>query len=196
MKKFLFICLSFMLAFPAVAQEDLEEAKAQLKALSKSFILVRLKTNEMKIKALEARGYTEEAELEKSKLYLENKETILSFRKTFDFCPVYFFYSNTSDDIRKGILSGNVFDHNLALIEPELLQSEVYFTAEFTETENLGIHALVLMDHYLMPLKAPFPFFERKYIFFSLIQQGKGTIAKRYNKKLYSYYEKWFGVKL
>jgi hypothetical protein len=185
-----------MLAFPAVAQEDLEEAKAQLKALSKSFILVRLKTNEMKIKALEARGYTEEAELEKSKLYLENKETILSFRKTFDFCPVYFFYSNTSDDIRKGILSGNVFDHNLALIEPELLQSEVYFTAEFTETENLGIHALVLMDHYLMPLKAPFPFFERKYIFFSLIQQGKGTIAKRYNKKLYSYYEKWFGVKL
>ena len=172
-------------------QSDLEKAKIQLNQLKESFILVRLQTDSLKLKALESRGLHREAEILKRRQYLENREIILSFQQTFDFCPVYFFYSNKSDEIRKGNIVGNVFDYELEIVSSEKLQSETFFTAEFAKTENLGINALVLMDHFLLPLKAPFPFYQRQYVFFSMIRQGKGTMAKRFNKKLHEYHEAW-----
>lgn len=191
MKRYYIFFLVF-LSFSSIGQKSQEKAKVQLTELKDSFILVRLKTNDLKIEALQNRGRNREAQIAKNIQYQENRETILSFEQTFDFCPIYFFYSGSSDEIRKGNLIGHVFDYELNLVDPALLQNENYFTAEFSKTENLGIDALVLMDNFLLPLKAPFPFFERKYIFFSLFAQGKGTMAKKYNKKLYDYHARWF----
>lgn len=190
MKKTLLLLFVFSCLF-SFGQSDLDEAKKQLNQLKEGFLLVRLKTDSLKIKALESRNMQKEAERLKRNLYLENKEIILSFDQTFDFCPVYFFYSNHSGEIRKGNVSGFVFDANLRLVDADSLSSRPFFTAEFAKTENLGINALVLMDHFLLPLKAPFPFYERQYVFFSMIRQGKATMAKRFNKKLHEYHEAW-----
>lgn len=183
------ICV--FLGISVFAQSNLENSKQQLFQMKNSFILVRLKTDSLKIKALEDNGFHKEAEKVKIALYKENRETVLSFAKTFDFCPVYFFYSSASEKIRIGEISGNVFDNNLNIVEEEHIQSRPFFTAEFGKTGNSGIHALILMDHYFVPLKSPFPFFQRQYLFFSLIKQGKGKIAKKLNNRLKDQYEIW-----
>lgn len=187
----IFLYFFISIANPLSAQSNQSIAKEQLNQMKGSFILVRLKTDSLKIAALEKNGFIEEAEKQKQQLYLENKETILSFAKTFDFCPVYFFYSSSTDNIRSGKIEGHVFDSNLKMVDGELLKTQPFFTAKFGKTENLGIHALILMDHYFVPLKSPFPFYQRQYVFFSLFKQGKGTIAKRLNKKLKEQYEVW-----
>ena len=190
MKKVVLL-FGLLLSLFSYAQSDIEVAQQQLKDLKQSFILVRLKTNQLAIESMEEKGLTKRAAALRHKVYLENKETILSFYQTFDFCPVYFFYSDKSDDIRNGKLSGNVFNDKLELVDSDLLEKRPFFTAEFSETENLKMDALILMDDFLLPLKAPFPFYQRRFIFFSLWSQGKGTIAKRYNKKLHKYYQLW-----
>ncbi len=190
-QKLLTLLALFFLSLSVCAQSDSEIAKDQLNKMKNSFILVRLKTDSLKIHTLEKDGYKEEAEKVKKDLYNENRETILSFSKTFDFCPVYFFYSNSSDQIRKGNLIGNVFDYELNLVKKELLSSQTFFTAEFGKTKNLGIHGLILMDNFFVPLKSPFPFYQRQYVFFSMVKQSKATIAKRLNKRLTEQYKTW-----
>lgn len=190
-QKFLFLLACVFFSFAMSAQSDLRIAKDQLNKMKNSFILVRLKTDSLKIQSLEKQGFSDEAKKVKLDLYKENREIILSFSKTFNFCPVYFFYSNSSDKIRKGELKGIVFDFDMNVVEDELLSSKKFFTAEFGKTENLGIHGLILMDSYFVPLKSPFPFYQRQYILFSLYKQSKATIAKRLNKKLKKQYEIW-----
>lgn len=187
------ICLFFLLFFslPIFAQTAQKDAKKHLNEMKNGFILVRLKTDSLKIKALEKGGFLKEAKKAKLKLYKDNKETILSFAKTFDFCPVFFFYSDKSEEIRKGNILGNVFDSNLKIVEEEALKSKPFFVAKFGKTENLGIHALILMDSYFIPLKSPFPFYQRQYILFSTIKLSKARIAKKLNKRLHNQYEVW-----
>lgn len=189
----LYLILFFFvsIASPLSAQSNQQIAKEQLNQMKASFILVRLKTDSLKIEALKKNGFTEEAEKQKLELYQENKEILLSFAKTFDFCPVYFFYSSSMDNIRSGEIVGHVFDSNLKIVDQDLLKAQPFFTAKFGKTKNLGIHALILMDHYFVPLKSPFPFYQRQYVFFSLFKQGKGTIAKRLNKRLKEQYKVW-----
>src|SRR5690606_29069046 len=99
MRIFIVLLLSFA-SLGTQAQYKLEDAKHDLRALSESYILVRLQTKQKTIEALEKSGNTKKAKEVEQELYQENKETILSFQQTFDFCPVYFFYAEDSDDIR------------------------------------------------------------------------------------------------
>ncbi len=187
------IPLLLLLAFGswhARAQDKAEEAKTNIQQLKQSFILVRLQTNQKKIDLLKESGREKMAQQAASEQYQENRETILSFQKTFDFCPVYFFYAPHSEAIRKGELAGVVFDYDQNEVPLEKLTTRPFFTAEFSETEKLGISALVLMDQYMVPLEDPFPYYERKYVFFSLIKQSKARMAELYNTKLKNYYER------
>tara|TARA_R110002096_G_scaffold132768_2_gene283235 strand:- start:72319 stop:72819 length:501 start_codon:yes stop_codon:yes gene_type:complete len=159
--------------------------------MKEGFILVRLKTDSLKIASLEKNGYAKEAEKVKLDLYKENKEILLSFAKTFDFCPVYFFYSNHSKEIQSGDIKGKIFDYNLKLVEQEQITGKTHFVAKFGKTENLGIHALILMDSFFIPLKSPFPFYQRQYTFFSLVKLSKARVAKKLNKRLHDQYEIW-----
>lgn len=123
--------------------------------------------------------------------YRENKEILLSFSQTFDFCPVYFFYSDASDDIRERNFEGHLFDAGLQPVEASVVP-EIFYSAEFSETENLGIKGLILMDQKLMPLEAPFPFYQRKYIFGGLISMSKARMVEQYNSRLFDTYKMWF----
>lgn len=186
------ILLVFLLfSSPTIhAQTELEEAKIHLQKLSKGMLLVRLQTDSLKITFLEELGRKKEADQVRKAVYQEQREIILSFKKTFHFCPVYFFYSSQTSAIQNGKLYGHIFDHNLELVENDSIP-KIYYTAKFAKTENLGINALVIMDNYLIALKAPFPFYQRQYLFFSLFKQSKAAMAERLNKRLFQYAEIW-----
>lgn len=174
----------------ATAQYNKDNAIQDLKALKDGMLLVRLKSSQNQIEALQKQGLDKEAEKRKNQQYLDNKEIILSFGTTFDFCPVYFFYDVDSKKITDGEFEGVVLNQNLSPVDPGELKS-VYRACEFSQTEKLGIHGLIMLDQYLLPLQKPFPYYQRQYVFFSLMKLSKAEVISRQNKRLWDVYEKW-----
>lgn len=192
----IFLIPAVLLSFMLSGQSGMEEARKQLNDLHEGVLLVRLKTNNASIEAMQKAGFDEKAELARQEQYEKNKETILSFSQAFDFAPVYFFYSDDSEAIRQGNLAGNVFGSDLKPVPAEELKGKPIFTGEFTETPNTGIEAFVVMGQDLIPLKSPFPFYQRKHVFFSLITLSQAKVVERYNEKLTSTYKLWFDQEL
>jgi hypothetical protein len=150
-------------------------------------LLVRLQDKAQSLRLLEERGFEKEAVEMRREQYRENKEILLSFSQTFDYCPVYFFYASQSEAIREGNLSGKVFYEDLSAVENSKLKEE-FFIAEFGETGNLGITGLILLQSNLLPLEEPLPFYQRKYTLFGLINYSKADMVKKYNRRLWYLY--------
>lgn len=163
------------------------DRKAFITDFQQAVLLVRLQDRQLSIEKLEAKGLHEEAEQIRAAQRRENRETILSFGKTFDFCPVYFFYAKDSEAIRRGDYLNKVFDANFNLVT--LSPDQKVFTAEFSETDALGIDGLIIMDHQLLSFKEPLPYFERRYVFFGLVERSKAQMVEAYNDKLHDYAE-------
>lgn len=153
-------------------------------ALKKSALLVRLQDKSKTIAVLKEKGLIKQAEELAQMQHQENREILLSFAKTFDFCPVYFFYAKDSEAIRNGDLGGVIFDANLKLIPLSINQ---FFTAEFAETPDLGIDGLIIRDKRLLALDNDLPFFERRFVFFNLKERSKAEIVEAYNKRMHDY---------
>lgn len=189
-----FILLISVTCFGLSAQSKLDSAQRDLKRLKNGALLVRLQENSRTIEALKKAGKNERAEEYRKKQYRENRATLLSFRETFDFCPVYFFYASDSDSIRYGKLEGVLFDVNREQV-PAAKVPRHYFTGEFAETPNLGIDGFIIMDRFMIPLEEPFPFYQREHAFLGLVTYSKAQILERLDKKLNDHYELWFGAK-
>jgi len=170
--------------------EKLEKAKNELLQLKNNMLLVRVQTDMNKIQALESKGFKKRAEKAKKEQYYKNKELLLAFDQTFDFCPVYFFYARNSEAITNGELEGVVFDSQLHEVPAENLKPD-YFIGDFSSTGSTGLTGFILKDRYFVPLEDPFPFYQRQYIFFSLIELSKPSMVEEYNSKLWGYYRRW-----
>lgn len=157
-----------------------------VKEIKASTILVRLQDKALTIAQLKERGRVKEAEALEQKQYRENKEILLSFKNTFDFCPVYFFYASNSESIRDGHHEGFIFDNEK---NPASLSTKGVFIAEFSETEELGIDGLILKDSQMLALPEHLPYFERRFILMGLIERSKAKMIEAYNHKLSEYLE-------
>tara|TARA_R110002050_G_scaffold18770_6_gene54520 strand:- start:1214 stop:1765 length:552 start_codon:yes stop_codon:yes gene_type:complete len=156
-----------------------------VKELKNSALLVRLQDRTNTIATLKEKGLINEAEKLAQQQRLENRETLLSFTQTFDFCPVYFFYAKDSEAIRSGDLDGIVFNADLELVPVKLNK---FYTAEFAETPDLGIDGLIVMDQRLLNLDNSLPFFERRFVFFNLKERSKAEIIEAYNTRMIDYF--------
>ena len=184
--------LFFLSSLSAIAQSDSEKAREQLQEMKDGVLLVRLFTNDAKIATLRHQGEEREAQRASNFQHQENKDIILSFSQVFQFCPVYFFYSEDSEAIRSRDFDGHIFDAALQPVDGQELHGKSIFTAEFSETENLGIEGLIIMDDQLFPLKSPFPFYQRKHTLLGLITLTKSKMVHRLNNKLRDTYSLWF----
>lgn len=184
----------FLILFGQItlAQSDLDLAKERLQNLKEGMLLVRLQTSSKQIQALEERGMLQEAEAYRQKQYDENKETILAFRKVFDFCPVFFFYADDSEAIRSKALEGTIFDSQLEVLTNTRDLPDFFLTGEFAETPNLKIDGFVIMDEQMLPLKSPFPFYQREHILLGIITLSKGKMIENLNTRLWDTYRLWF----
>tara|TARA_R110001592_G_scaffold138225_1_gene356933 strand:+ start:54199 stop:54825 length:627 start_codon:yes stop_codon:yes gene_type:complete len=191
--RFIFICLIFLQGASVsslMAQENSAERQTLsreefVKELKNSALLVRLQDRTNTIATLKEKGMINEAEKLAQQQRLENRETLLSFTQTFDFCPVYFFYAKDSEAIRSGDLDGIVFNANLELVPVKLNK---FYTAEFAETPDLGIDGLIVMDQRLLNLDNSLPFFERRFVFFNLKERSKAEIIEAYNTRMNDYF--------
>mgnify|MGYP000315444297 CR=1 FL=1 len=169
--------------FNSFGQTKLDVSCNQVNNLKNGSILVQLFTEDQNIKLLNELGKKSEAERLEREVYQKNKEIILSFTNGFSFCPVYFFYDHHLEKVRQGLFDSAVFNAKLEFINFKT-KSPTFYIAEFSETSVVGIDGLVLFDENYQQLAAPFPFFERQYIFFSLVSLSKGRIIERYAKRL------------
>ena len=189
--KFRLILLLLLTGQLAFSQKDYDIAKERLNNLKSGMLLVRLQTSEKQINALEEKGMTYEAQQIRQEQYEENKEAILAFQKVFDYCPVYFFYADKSEAIRQKELDGNIFDAQLEVLTNTSDLPKYFLTAEFAETPNLKIDGLVIMDEQMLPLEAPFPYYQREHTLLGLISLSKGKMVDELNTRMHDLYNSW-----
>lgn len=183
--------LSLIFTISTYGQSNSEIARQQLHEMKNGVLLVRLFTKEDQIAALKEHGQLKQAERVSQQQHAENKDIILSFSQVFEFCPVYFFYSRDSESIRNKDFEDKIFDAGLQKVNPSEIKGTV-FTAEFSETPNMSIPGLIIMNDQLFPLEAPFPFYQRKHTLLGIITLTKSKMVHRLNNKLRDTYDLWF----
>lgn len=186
-----YIILFLVLSFTGISQkkaERLEIAKTQIKELKEGALLVRLQTKQKVIDALLEKGYPKRANhIEKTQK--EKNIEISGAFKDFDFCPVYFFYSQYSDSLKYGNYAHVILlDDSLKEVEVELTNFHIAdfgnvkksyendttdakrnelknkgreATKTYKGGSSLNIRAMVLSDSKFKQLKSPFPFYVR-----------------------------------
>jgi hypothetical protein len=157
-------------------------AYAQINLLKKGALLVRLKTNIRAISKLKSAGNIDLATNLEKETELENRIIMSAYKKEFTFCPVYFFYSESSDSIRKNNLTGIFVDSTLKVNSSIVCNASFFLVAEQDGIYNssLGIvpeslaktsrekgsysrdAAIVVKNKYFIQLHKPFPFFQIK----------------------------------
>lgn len=169
-------------------QERGEKAQNQIIQMKQSILLVRLSDKAPVIKALEEKGMEQRARAVKAKQEEVNKEIMKSFAN-FDFCEVYFFYSEDSEYLlnknfgkvtlfqSSELLAKNVkLDTNFFVVDFGMLSNEKELKTQTKQKEQTGIskqkkykgsdvntsiRCMYLRDHNLNQLESPFPFYVR-----------------------------------
>ncbi len=199
MKKLLIICFLFCFSIAGLSQKDTIEqhpnrARLESRELIKILknegaLLIRLETQRYKIDALKRSGNIAAANKAQAKLDKKNRSIIKAFRDTFDFCPVYFFYSDQSKYVSRNQLDSLTFVNDSLEADPSISFSEqLFLTGEFSELQeirtniedeiyyyrgpdgielkkkgqgytNQGFSALVICDKNFTQLKRPFPYY-------------------------------------
>jgi hypothetical protein len=234
MKYHLNLLLFFILSQAAVAQETgknkyispeaqtIAYMKDQIKQLKNGALLVRLQTRSNTIDAMKKNGQNELAEEVSRKQSVYNKEIIAAFKNNFTFCPVYFFFSNHSDQILNEKINEVVFLNDSLQPDPGIkLNNMKFLTAEFGPIEpdtakyfsnyttypgekgqekrseyyggaDTGLNGLKIMNNKFIQLKDPFPYYART----SGSPPSKKNLFKavsKMNNKLLSYYKSVIG---
>ena len=114
-------------------EERTSIAAEQIRSLQNGVLLVRLSTKQNSIDAMEQKGLSKQADVLRQKVLAENLEIASSFKTSFNFCPVYFFYSHDSKHVMNGNLDSVTFmNSELKAYEIVEFENNNYFTAEFT----------------------------------------------------------------
>jgi hypothetical protein len=112
-------------------------ARDQIFQLKNGALLVRLTTNKNSIAALQKIGKTKKADELQKKQAAYNVKIIKAFRKNFDFCPVYFFFSNYSTNISERQFDKVIFLNYSLLPDTSIkFTYNTFLTAEFGTIEE------------------------------------------------------------
>ncbi len=178
---------------------DRVTAIKNIQKLRKGALLVRLKTRQGTIDAFQKRGYRKMAKEVKNKQMEKNKKLMNAFIKNFNFCEVYFFYSEDSEKVIAQEWEGIFLNKKLEKDVSIVLEKDFVLTAEIgpliaepsvIDAEGVPSHpntmsyegTLVIKDSNFEQLKRPFPFY---------IKAGQKFIEKKVaklNRRLHNFH--------
>ena len=156
-------------------------------------MFIRLPTNEAKIAKLKTMGRSDLAKKESAEMAQFHSDILKSFEKNFTFCPVYYYYSDKSVEVKNGNFDGNLFDAKLNNVSALPFSKKQKFYAEFgfVHQEELtvekngqsvkvaglgGKKAFVIRTHEGIQPLSPFPYTINYYY------KGDGTLTKPVQK--------------
>ena len=210
MKNLGFILLLGILLISACnTQVQRTASQQQIANLQEGCMVVRLSKRTKKVDMLQRAGYTKRAEAELKIREQLNFDLYNSFTQHFDFCPVYFTYSENSDKLINKQLNEPIWlnekleiDPNITVECPEFLIAQygftqtdttAYMSQEFMEnsnderaTSNQTIEGIYLLSDQMVQLHRPFPYYSKKY--FLLFENDMDKMVKSLNNRLVSYY--------
>jgi len=154
----------------------------QINELKEGALVVRLKTNQTLIDELKKKGDAQMALEKQKEQHAINKNTVYAFKDFFNFCKVYFIYSNFSDSLLNGARTGFFLDTNLNIDPTITMNEKFYLLAERDYGYNSSIGfvkedsarkvveagnpvremAVVIKNKYGHQLKGPFPYFVKE----------------------------------
>tara|TARA_R110002072_G_scaffold116482_1_gene246967 strand:+ start:315 stop:1577 length:1263 start_codon:yes stop_codon:yes gene_type:complete len=109
----------------------------QIRNLRDGALLVRLKTSQPKIDALERLGFAQEAEEVRKQQRTENRSLMKTMKAYYNFSEVRFFYSNRSKAVRREKFDGIFVNDSLVEDSSIVLHNKKnIFTAEFAKLEE------------------------------------------------------------
>ena len=175
-------------------------AKAQIISLKKGALLVRLKTNNKAIAQLKKTGNIDLATQVERETALKNKISMFSYLQEFDFCPVYFFYSDVSDSVKHHSLSGIFVDTTLQVNSSIVCNATYYLIADnFSPIYNSSLGfvsknkthtavengtatrevAIAIKNSHFIQVHKPFPYFQVKSTLLSNAEKAPTQIKSR-----------------
>jgi hypothetical protein len=183
----LVLILLLFIGTTAIAQKSKDKAVSNIVMLKNGALFVRLKTSELQITGLKKRGKEKEAEEIRIMQEEKNKSIIAAFKANFNFCPVYFFYSNYSIQIKDGNYKGCLMNTDMQI--DSSYNSNNYLIGEFDESSTTQLDAFFIKDKNYIQLNRPFPF---------LVKQNEMLVSTRsydkivsiLNEKLFSFHKK------
>lgn len=187
----IFILTTFANCKSVNLQKD--TATDQLNNLQSGVMLIRLPTNEAKIAKLKTMGRNDLAKKESAEMAQFHTDILKTFEKHFTFCPVYYYYSDKSVEVKNGNFDGNLFDAKLNNVPALSFSKKQKFYAEFgfVHQEELtvekdgqpvkvaglgGKKAFVIRTHEGIQPLSPFPYTVNYYY------KGDGTLTKPVQK--------------
>ena len=174
---------------PTLVQDS--ASSEEIQQLKNGFLLVRLRNVDRQVALLRQRRQRTQANRIRVQQKLVNGRIVKAFRDHFDFCPVYFFYSNNSASVINGDLDSMVLDHQMLPVEPELLAAKKFLAAEFADiqppADGAGLPALIVMNDRLRQLTDPFPYYVRTTVLGK--EDMEENAVKLLDEKLTAYYE-------
>ncbi|MBA3649452.1 MAG: hypothetical protein H0W62_13025 [Chitinophagales bacterium] len=201
---FMYIGLSFFSLVSAAQYPDpslmskSESAKYIIRQLKQGALLVRLDMRTKAVTMLQEQDKNEAAEIILQRQRKENLEIISAFKRNFNFCPVYFFLSDSSDAARASRRSGYFLNDSMQA-DPAITLNENYFliaekgmlekeipqdktqTSQEPSTRGTMEDALVIRDKNYNLLKDPFPYW---------VHLGNwDTRVRKLNKKFLNFYQ-------
>ncbi|PCJ23275.1 MAG: hypothetical protein COA97_11945 [Flavobacteriales bacterium] len=165
------------------------KAKEQVLQLHDGVLLVRLSTRKKSLAAMRKANKNKLADKTENKLRIKNQKIVNAFRVNFNFCPVYFFYSDYSKYVRNSQLDNVMFlNDSLQLDSTIKVSSNKYLTAELGITEpdtkkygsttgfesgektttyyggpEITVTGLIIKDEQFEQLRKPFPYYVREF---------------------------------
>lgn len=167
-----------------ISQTNKLDAHGNIKMLKQGVLFVRLKTSDLAVSALKKEGREKAAEELKLKQEAENRAVANAFKMKFNFCPVYFFYSTNSTEIKKGNCRDVLFDVNFQKIS--LLNCNDFLVGEFDESNTTHLEAFIVKDKNFEQLNSPFPFLIKKNAI-GVKTRTVDEIISELNTKLYDF---------
>ncbi len=151
-------------------------AKEAIKTLKDGTLVLRLKSKNNKITAIEKLLSSKDLnEATRNRLRKNLKSTIeqrnkynvsltQAFENHYSFSNIYYMYDTASVSLKRGVTSGIFLDNSLELDPAIKIPDGDFFVIKTGTTDSsstTGVEALVIMDKNLKDLERPFPYYVR-----------------------------------
>lgn len=184
-----------------------DSAKLYIRALKEGALVVRLQSRSLAMARLRDAGDAAAANNIMVAQREENLKIVSAFRKSFDFCKVYFIYADSTEAWLRAKREGYLLNDDLEITRSITLKESFSLLAEEgnphqpvaydetrpnQETSERGYlnNAIVIYDPRLKLLKEPFPYYAQEPFPQNLAASNWRAKVESLNKKLKAFYEK------
>lgn len=196
MRKGLMIC-TIAILFSALsgtgsllAQSSQGIADSNILAMKEGVLLVRLVRHTAKIEQLKKMKQDDQAAKIEQEDAKKNKKLQQAFADNFDFCPVYFFYSDHSLNVKNKEFEDHIMAVDESSVDLDKIASGPIYAAEYGFIKNDAgterARGIRIMDDQLDQLAYPFPYgVIADYV---LWKRSESSLVRSINNRLHNFY--------